>query len=432
MSELSPDTLKPVTPIINRVEQSKPQQLHSVFTKLNSYQEHHRAFTEIADRSSEILQKSPLRMYLPGMTGGGTALTYIRETLQDAYGKENVYVVSSISTREAFKAGDKLTPGAHALEVAKEIARMAKDRNIQIVGHSMGGNEVVGILNQLMKNTDWLGKSIELTFVSTPGFGEKQVKGILNVVGIAKRLNIGVSVSEQHTLCPLPQDFYDAVSSQQPVDMERVFTDTPTYREQRRQEFVQYVEKMIPNDAQRQALLDKIDRMDRRILSLMKSSEPLAQSFLDDALKERGQLMKPIFNQMWKGGQIDQARHEEQLKLYKETADKLAPGFLAKQLASAYSVFGTLAKGWTGMEAAVATQVIDEAKKREIEVKLKFAFPEKDRVVPFTDIDVIKNGLNGEGLLGYVNGFSLIETSAHSSMGYSLAPALVNLYKSSK
>ena len=85
---------------------------------------------------------------LPGATGGGRYITVLRDAFHKQFG-ENVWIPSSVSTPEGFLVNENL--GQRYDRLGKYIDQKIVDKNLILIGHSLGAIEISNILEKLSK-----------------------------------------------------------------------------------------------------------------------------------------------------------------------------------------------------------------------------------------------------------------------------------------
>lgn len=349
-------------------------------------------------------------VFLPGLTGGGKYLTALRQT-------PDLFVPSSISTKPALKKGEKSTK-EHYENLVREIIQTTGDKELYLLGHSLGGFEAIDILNILIDNPDFKNKKVNLVFISTPGFTDKGIRGFIEFGKRFRQINKKVALNEQHTTYPLPEKFYETA----PQDIQDAnispkvaFKDSPEEREQRRYFFKDALKpQIIPKGKTKEQIITELNNIDKQI-----SGEIESKKTLEDLLRERAMLLHPVIEALFAGKQIDDEIHQKALELYQEL-----PENLASSLRHYISTLLYLARAGKHIAEGTGKQlqrVLEKAKSNDVDVNISFILLERDEMIKIDDIAQIKqNFKQGVGIqeIDKTVSFLLMEQLAHSSIGY--------------
>lgn len=374
-------------------------------------------------KPAEILATKPVfRVFLPGLTGGGTYNTSLRESLHSAFG-EDVYVPSSISTRESLNK-DAAGIEAHYRQVAHEIGVRAGNKKIEFVAHSLGGYEFIDLAKALCQQDTWQGKDIAINFLSTRGFGERGFKSLTKIFKNLKDMLTHVAGAEQHTAFPLPEVYYQRHVINSSEQTRVLYKDTPEKRMERRRRFHQNLERIVPDVKVREALIQRIAEIDKTIESKITSStDPegvlravVAGKNVAELLLDRAKLLHEPIQALFHGKHIDPELHEYYQRLYSEQTENLVSPlkyyttFLLYMARAGRYIHG-------GMDKKLK-EVVIEAKKSDINVRVLFTLLEQDKMITTDDIPTIKNGFSDPSLQNTLEGFAFVEQLAHSGVGY--------------
>lgn len=353
----------------------------------------------------EVSRQKPFKVFLPGASGGGRGLTALRDFFSDAF------VPSSVSSREGFRKGENLS--VRYKNIASHIAENAGVNDVAIAVHSMGGWEFPYVVQALLENDGWKGKKIDVSFVSPVAYGGKGIREVLDVVHNIKVVDAEFAVLEQHMAYPLPEVVYTNSPESLELDgAEKIFVDSPQERAQRRQAFLSWLPAIVPDAQERELVLHSLEDLDQKLIA---TTEDEAASV--EIVEQRGVLLKPLIQKLFEGKHILKEVHEAYLKKYNEAEEYLAP---LRQQQLNYALF-LVKVGSTvalqGLEEQLAG-VLNKAKEKGKEVRVNFVLLENDRMVPLAKIDAIKEKMSAAGISDAIEGFSLAEGMAHSTIGY--------------
>jgi len=352
----------------------------------------------------------PFKVFFPGGTGGGEYLTAIRDYLHTNYG-DQVFVPSSISHKNSLKRGENLE--IHYKNLGHEIEVRAKDRNIHIVAHSLGGFESIDVIKNLLRETEWNGKEIKLTFIAGLGFIGEGISGIVETADRLIQMAENVTGAEQHTAYPLPEEYYSVYPPKSPSSNKAttIFTDSPEQRVERRSWFKSQLDLLAPDTKDK--ILKNLDEIDKTLVKAINTNN---SQLLGKTMSQREEILAPIIQLLFKGINVPKKLHEKYIDLYKETANNLASG-----IQYYISLLTCLSRAIDNVKDGVSNvlkEVVEAAKVRNVNIKIEFALLERDYLIQIGDIDTIKKDFDTKDIasaLGVVNFFQQL---AHSSLGY--------------
>lgn len=370
--------------------------------------------------STEVSRIDPFRVFLPGATGGGKGITSIRDHLHEKYG-EDVFIPSSISSRESVKKGENID--SHYTALAQEIFNRSNGRNVEIIAHSFGGFEVVDILNKFfaLDNSHVLKRDISLNFISVPGFTSKGLETVADLVKALhvfevspqKKFEALAAFLEQHMVYPLPEEYYQGSQtaiSKNPLRI--IFEDSKEKREERRKTFLtDWLPRLQPDENNRTQLVEKLTAIDQEITGIQKDDVRINQ-LLGERAKELESSLQDIFH----GKHIVDEKHRVMLEKYKEIAgDLTAPlPFYINSLLYLNRVGSYVKKGM----GKVVEELIDTARTKNINMKIQFTLLERDTILPLMKVDTLSNMVSS-GLVGVaLEGINFAQQYAHASVGY--------------
>jgi hypothetical protein len=349
-------------------------------------------------------------VFLPGGTAGGEYITPIRDYLHTNFG-DQVFVPSSISHYASLKKGESLE--THYENLGHEIGLRAKDKNIHIIAHSLGGLESLDILKNLLKETSWSGKEIKITFMAGFGFVSEDITGIIETADRLYQIVTNVTVAEQHTAYPLPEKYYEVNPPKSPTSDKAVtiFTDTPEQRAERRSWFETQLTILTPEIKDK--ILKKLSEID---ITLVKAMDTEDSRLFGEIMSQRAEILAPFIQSLFKGENIPKDLHNKYLNLYKETTDNLAPGI--QYYLSLLMYLNRVIDYVKGGVNTVLKEIIETAKVRKVDIKIEFAQLERDYLFQSSDVDRIKKDMDSKGIASTLSGFYFLQQLAHSSIGY--------------
>ncbi len=268
------------------------------------------------DEISEIQPDSPEQaegevvrppfLFLPGLFGGGDALTEIREEILKQLRERSVFLPSSISTRKRAGFQDKNIEGW--------INSAAKMGSGVIVAHSLGVAELEYLLRHLKEKGD-IPPNLKIILISPLGASEtsRGLRVIPTVVDIHK--NVGFY--DQHTVYPLPDSFY-----QEDKDEDK---DIEPDRAARRKRFLNlFGERSVKYKGKEMPLKDALAQIDRELEQSSASQPP------ERLLRERGALLAPFIQELYEGRHIQEEGHRKVQEKFDSEISRL--GLLAQGL----------------------------------------------------------------------------------------------------
>lgn len=353
---------------------------------------------------------SDFKVFFPGMTGGGRYLTAIRQEIDNIAGEGNALVVSSISSKEGLRKGE--SSKARYCNQAATITERAQGRNLNWIAHSLGIWESVNTLNELLDNTSWDGKEIKMHFVSPIGFGQEDLRAIVEVARGIRALTSSVSGVEQHMAYPGPESYYASLPPTQfQEDVDVLFRDSPEDRATRRASFRDGLQYIIPNQQERSSFLTAIDDIDGRIANALERSEPI-----EELLIARKELLAPYIQAMFRGEHIPEEIHQKYLARYQELEEYLEVPLWQQ---ANFLLFLAQGVGYLhhGMDKVLAN-IINKAREKGKKITFDFILQEKDAMVPITKIDLLKEGVTAHQLAEAFRGFGVTGDHGHSTFGY--------------
>lgn len=357
---------------------------------------------QIFDNRPENSSGGSFFAFLPGFSGGGRSLSALRQI-------EDLYVPSSISTRQAMKTGERSLTDHHN-NLAREIIDLSQGKDIAMFVHSMGGFEAIDVVKALLNCSEAKGRNIRLIFIATPGFTEKGFKSIKSFFRRFLDMNKNVTFYEQHVAYPLPENYYPAVSTNQ-SDLEIVFRDDSNKRTERRQRFVESLERTIPDAFIREKTLKDLQAIDQEM-----AKSDLSEVEFNELMNKRVKLLHPFIQSLFRGEQIDRQTHQKFLKTYKELTQDLSN--LSTNVFSALCYLGRMTgRMYQGIQRPLA-EVVKLAKKKDVNLRFGLSVLEKDTIVRKEDLPAIQKGIDLNNLSDSLDGLFFLEQLSHSSLAY--------------
>lgn len=361
---------------------------------------------------SESFSAKPFFVFMPGMSGGGKDLTIFRKF----FGK-NGYAPSSISTHQTHKKSEgtfQTFLQRHYAHMVKEVAVRSEGRDLVIVGDSLGGEETLDLVDQLLTLKDWGGKKLSLVFKSVPGFGLKGISGLMETLRRISNIDLGLQESEY--LYPLPERYYRNLPQPpelgSPPGVTRI-SDTVENKIARRERFeTSMLGKVVKGKQAQKDILNRLAEIDQQILGVIPDGQ-LKQKLW----RERSRITKPIVDALARGEQFDDEIHQRFRETYKESAEDLLP--TCKYYANALLYLVRSGKHiWKGMDRRLG-EVLAKAKQRDIDINFRFVLADKDNMLTLSDIEGFQEGA-AEEILGAFSGTLFLEASGHTSPAYDI------------
>ena len=356
--------------------------------------------------STETAVNKPFFVYMPGLLMQGSRnIATLRQL-------DELYVPVSLSARQAMKKGEK-DIREHHVNTGREILKRAGGRDIKIFAHSMGGFEAIDIVSAMVESGGIKDRSIEIIFVATPGLNERGYKGLFDFAKRFADMNINVTTLEQHTAYPLPERYYQkhAKYSKAHQGAEVVFKDTPPLRTERKETFLRYLDRIVPDPAKRAKTIKDLSNIDNLLASRQLTAEEEQK-----LLKKRTQILHPLIQSIFRGEHFDSQTHEALLKQYGELPQDLAS--VPTSVLSAVRYFGRITKDiFRGLDKKTA-QLVKRSKDAGVNFKLGLAVLERDAIIKPSDVPKIQTRLNESNITHAFESVYLIEQLTHSSPGY--------------
>lgn len=348
------------------------------------------------------------KVFLPGGKAGAEYLTAMRDYLHQNYG-DQVLVPSSISHPASLKMSEDLN--GHFSNLGREIVKKAENKNIHIVGHSLGGFESIDVVKYILSNPQWSGKEIRLTFIAGLGFVGEDIFGLAKTANGMIQVENNYMVAEQHTAYPFPEAYYNAFPEKDQPQVKKIFVDSPKQRSKRRQWFEKQLDIMAPE--QKKQILAELDKIDQGLAHALKAKD---NDSVGKFVIKRKEVLGPFIELLFQGKQMPKELHKKYMELYKETSGNLAPGiqfFISLLRFIGKSIDYTKA----GTETALK-EIIEAARSRKVDIKIDFALMENDYLIESSDVGEIIKGFDRKGIASVLGTFSFLEQLAHSSIGY--------------
>ncbi len=152
--------------------------------------------------------KKPFYVFVPGLTSGGPNMTVDRQELTD------VFIPSSLSTPPVGLKTKERSTQEHYQNLATEITKRAAGKNLCLVGHSMGGLELIETLEAMLEKDGFKDRHVDLTCISTPGF---TARGFLSLSDFSRRFMAFMTrypYHKQHIAYPLPEIYYERMNQE--------------------------------------------------------------------------------------------------------------------------------------------------------------------------------------------------------------------------
>lgn len=336
-----------------------------------------------------------LFIFFSGATGGGKALTEIRQKMESKYGKDSILVPSSITTPESLKKDQ--TQKARLEAMARQIIDKAP-QNIQIIGHSFGSYETLDLIRELLEQ-GYKG-NVQVEFVGTPGLLDKGIPALIKFGIRVFEMASQVTMNEQHVFYPLPDNYYQDRDKETSVS--RVWSDSSQERKERRSKFIQILSILVSNENERATIIQQLSDIDNQ---LTKSNE---DELHEPLIKKRVAILAPLLQDVFKGKHIDESAHQAFLEYNGETPEQLANSlaFLAQTVSYCGGIYKRIFQGLNKEIALLTTQ----AQQSNINLKFGFVTLERDAIIKQADLQ----DLSTEDLAN----LGMIEQLAHSSMAY--------------
>lgn len=291
---------------------------------------------------------------LAGVKGGGRYLTGLRN-----YIGEKGYVIPSLSTRVGLKRGEYRLK-THYQNLARELIDLSGGHLIRLYAHSLGGLEVLDLAKALAQQENLPHKSLEVLFISTPGFGQKGFRGVQEIGKRFYRVIRDLGLYDQYHI--LPASFEDS-----------------TFTPHQRQRFLdEWLPLLVKNETRRAVIARAITTIDSEIQFLQ--LHPALQKLYEPYYRrQRHKLMKPLLEKVLYGSHIQEETHQEYLQRYREMIqDKtsrlvffpLTVTFIAKALKTLYQ----------GIDEKILN-VFDYCQKRGVNTSLGVVILGKDDLV---------------------------------------------------
>lgn len=358
--------------------------------------------------NTEIPVHKPFFVYIPGLTGGGKNLTILR-------GIPDLFVPSSVSTNESLKAEEK-TVKEHHQNLANEIAEKAGEKDLCLIGHSLGGVEMMDVFDALLDNDKFKSKKINMTFIATPGFTARGVGGLKDFYKRMRAFSTKYPSQEQHVVFPLPESYYE----KQPEvtnTLQKVFEDTPDKRRSRRKSFAESLNsRTLPAGETKEEIIQKLDQLDREIGGAEKSGRSI-----EKLMTERVEILLPILENFYHGALSDDEAHHTTMTQYHELTNQIASKL--RYLPNAMLYYAKTGQILYEGTSKILAKVMAKAKEKGVDVKLSFVLMERDEMIKQSDINTVQHNLQAEDA-GLLASFFLMEQIAHSSIGYYPEPLM--------
>lgn len=345
-------------------------------------------------------------VYMPGLTGGGKSITSLREI-------PDLFVPSSISTPEARKKGEQNT-SEHYANLAQEIAKRTQNQDLVLIGHSLGGYEILDLLEQLLKSPNFKSENINIAFLGVPGLTSRGLKGLAECGRRVMNVQKNVALNEQHIAYPLPDKFYET-QKRNWEDLSNVVTvskDTNEERQTRRVGFKNTIkDSSIPKGMTKESFFQRLDQLDKEIAGEAVPSQPQ-----EKLLAERAKLLYAGIQGLFRGDSLENTKYEQFLVMYKERLKDLSKSV-------SYQINALLYYARAGKSIVQGTgerlkRILESAKKQGKNIDVSFVIMERDEIIPPEDIKRLRRRLSEANIDQTSVVFSYMEQVAHSSFGY--------------
>jgi len=238
---------------------------------------------------------------LPGLKGGGRNLTGLRE-----YIGSRGWVTASLSTRVGLKRGF-CNLKAHYRKLALDLIAQSQGRTIRIYAHSLGGIEVLYLMEELARHKDLPRNTLEVIFISPPGVGQKGFSGLLRVGKRFGNVIKNLGLYDQDYLLPVPPLEGNSIDPQR-----KVFLD-------------EWLPRLVTDPIKRENFKQALEAIESKILLAEVSKRLPEQRNLYQ--QERHKLLKDLVEKIINGKHITEEKHQQFLQKHQELALNIAPGF---------------------------------------------------------------------------------------------------------
>jgi len=339
-------------------------------------------------------KKNEYYIFFPGATGGGKALTPIREKMEETYGRENVYIPSSITTPESLKQNE--SPKERIEKIAEQII-LRSPNGQNIIAHSFGSYETLDLVRALL-NKGFTG-NMRVEFIGTPGLFKRGLPALIEFAKRVTEMGREVTINEQHVLYPLPDKFYN---SEAVKGSTKLWEDSNDKRQIRRLWFIENLSRLVPDNEQKTQLVKELTEIDTGLNSAADDSE--TQDFMSRRIK----LLAPLLQDIFKGKHLNPEQANAFLEYYGETPQELTSklAFIAQSLGYCGKIFARI---YDGLGKEINT-LRKQAKTTNNNLIFGFATMENDAIIKDRDLQDLKT----EDLIN----LGAVEQLAHSSIAY--------------
>ncbi|GEM_PF-6252307 len=318
----------------------------------------------------------PPFLFLPGLFGGGDALTELREEILERIGREGVFFPSSISTRERAGFFDN--------NVNEWIKLADKTRSGMIVAHSLGTAELKYLL-QWMEKQEKIPPNLKIVLVSPLGASETS-RG-LRVVPTVVDIHKNVAFYDQHTAYPLPDSFYEGSDDIEPS------------RAERREQFLNlFGDRLVEYKGEKMPLKGALETIDRAL------KESRGSEIRNRLFKERSALLAPFIQELYEGRYIPDERHREMKERFDADISRL--GLLIQGLRFLPQILRTIFS---------STNVIKRLAAAASGAQIHLVVLENDLFLPFDQAERLVQQMRKEDINIYLH---KLPVYAHSSFAY--------------
>ncbi|MBI2029579.1 hypothetical protein HYT02_04140 [Candidatus Gottesmanbacteria bacterium] len=356
-------------------------------------------------------EESDFFVIMPGLGGSAEDLTYLRGLMDKKYGAGNNFVFSSITEPQAY-ANKEL--GNHYKGQAEKTAKAAGKKDLEVLGHSLGGPEMLEFAKEILKS-DWKGGSLRLDFYVSPGLGITGASSLVDALKRIQDMSARFGEFDQHILDPLDESYYQGKTLDVPQGF-KLIPDTKEARKTRRNEFRTLAAnnpEVISEDPSKPAeqVVAEIDSLTQRIKQTTDPNE------VDKILTERGLLLRHTLDYLAAGKYIPAGEHAVYLQRYGEDVSQLSRNVLWVR-ANLLSSLGKLAINQAkGVDETLA-EIVRIAERKGVKVDVNLVRAEHDLALTAQDVKVLKTRLSQRQLGDLVKTMLFLENEGHTTFGY--------------
>jgi len=348
--------------------------------------------------------KDTYRVFLAGMGQKGPLLYNKLEQVVFNYGHESCMVVPSILAQISDKKIANIEQ--YYAHLADHVLNEADGRhNLQLIGFSLGGHELVDLLDAIVKDPRSAGLQIDIMFVGTPGFGVKGLKGAGEVAFRLAQNIVETIIHEHEVIYPLPEEcyFYKKMGQKERSgpELNFEFKENRSQRNHKKMRFTTlWAKDIMPagaKDEQREMLLGKLDESDNLLrklaVKLMTNPQLLDKTKYYAAMIDRCRLLYPIVRKLRKAEQ----ERTGGSTLYDDLLEfpKVKPDAIPDDISSFSYIKVTAARIIAGIEHELLN-IVETASKKDIKINMGLAAVNHDHILTTNDLAQAKKTLEQE------------------------------------